>query len=394
MMLGSAISRHSATVLALGATCAAWLGMIGGCAADATGPGSGEPAASVTVTPASASLTVGQTAQLTATPRDAAGTALTGRAVTWSTSAGGVATVSGSGLVTAVAAGSATITATSEGQSGTAAVTVTTGAPPNLVNECSAPKAEWIWCDDFEADRLSSYFEYNASSGSFVRSSGDGVSGSSGMRATWSAGQVGAGNLHLAFGRTPTSYMRPVDAGTADYRDVYWRMYLRLQPGWTGGGGDKLSRGQVFANASWAQAAVGHVWSGSGGDVNYLKLDPVRGTDAAGNLATTKWNDFANYTWLGAVRGGTPLFSSATAGTWYCVEVRMKLNTPGNADGVFQLWIDGALDAEKTGMNWLGDFSAYGINSIFFENYWNAGSPAPQSRYMDNIVVSTARIGC
>jgi uncharacterized protein YjdB len=82
------------------------------------------PVASVTVTPASASLNDGQTVQLTATPRDANGAPLSGRAVTWSSNNTSVATVNGSGLVTGVTAGSATITATSEGQSGTSAITV------------------------------------------------------------------------------------------------------------------------------------------------------------------------------------------------------------------------------------------------------------------------------
>jgi uncharacterized protein YjdB len=82
------------------------------------------PVASVTVAPASASLQVGQTAQLTATPKDASGNPLSGRVVTWSSSDTTIAKPSGTGLVTARAAGSATITATSEGQSGTAAVTV------------------------------------------------------------------------------------------------------------------------------------------------------------------------------------------------------------------------------------------------------------------------------
>src|SRR5213078_3738536 len=83
------------------------------------------PVASVTVSPATASLTVGATTQLTATPKDANGTALSGRVVTWGTSNAAIATVSASGLARGVAAGSATITATSEGKSGTSAVTVT-----------------------------------------------------------------------------------------------------------------------------------------------------------------------------------------------------------------------------------------------------------------------------
>ncbi len=81
--------------------------------------------ASVVVSPASATVPVGQTLQLTATPEDANGNPLSGRTVSWSSGSRAFATVSGSGLVTGVAAGSATITATSEGQSGSASVRVT-----------------------------------------------------------------------------------------------------------------------------------------------------------------------------------------------------------------------------------------------------------------------------
>src|SRR5437867_2682276 len=83
------------------------------------------PVASVTVSPAAATVLVGQTVQLTATPKDANGSPLTGRVVTWASSAPAVATVSANGLVASVAAGSATLTATSEGKSGTAKITVT-----------------------------------------------------------------------------------------------------------------------------------------------------------------------------------------------------------------------------------------------------------------------------
>jgi len=83
------------------------------------------PVASVTVSPASASLLVGATQQFTAVTKDAAGNTLTGRIVTWASGNTAVATVSGSGLATGVAAGPATITATSEGQSGSAALTIT-----------------------------------------------------------------------------------------------------------------------------------------------------------------------------------------------------------------------------------------------------------------------------
>src|SRR6266852_7006308 len=85
----------------------------------------GTAVARVVVSPPSATTPVGQTVQLTATPEDAAGNALSGRAVLWSSSQSSVASVDANGLMTALATGSATITATSEGQSGSASITVT-----------------------------------------------------------------------------------------------------------------------------------------------------------------------------------------------------------------------------------------------------------------------------
>src|SRR5438128_389734 len=98
--------------------------------ASGTTTGTAVPVASVTVSPAPASVPVGQTVQLTATPRDANNNPLLGRVVTWVSSNTLVATVNGSGLVIGVATGSATITATSEGVTGTAVITVTVTAPP------------------------------------------------------------------------------------------------------------------------------------------------------------------------------------------------------------------------------------------------------------------------
>jgi formylglycine-generating enzyme required for sulfatase activity len=89
------------------------------------------PVASVSVSPATASLAVGGTQALTASARDASGNALTGRPVSWTSSATAVATVSAAGVVTAVAAGTATITATVEGISNTAVITVI-AVPPAI----------------------------------------------------------------------------------------------------------------------------------------------------------------------------------------------------------------------------------------------------------------------
>jgi hypothetical protein len=85
------------------------------------------PVASVEVTPATSAITAGQTVQLTATTKDADGNVLTGRLVTWASSAVG-ATVDANGLVSGAQAATYTITATSEGVSGSAPVIVTAAA--------------------------------------------------------------------------------------------------------------------------------------------------------------------------------------------------------------------------------------------------------------------------
>ncbi len=103
--------------------------------------------ATVTVTPSSVSGSIGQTAQFTATLKDASGNVLTGRTVTWTSSAVSVATITGNGLVSALLAGTSTITATSEGKSGTASLTVTALPPPPPAGWPHEPSGLSVWSD-------------------------------------------------------------------------------------------------------------------------------------------------------------------------------------------------------------------------------------------------------
>src|SRR5439155_10012551 len=82
------------------------------------------PVASVTVTPPTATVSVGNTTAFSATPFDSAGTILTNRIITWSSAAPAVATVNAAGVASGVAPGSASIIATSESKSDTAVLTV------------------------------------------------------------------------------------------------------------------------------------------------------------------------------------------------------------------------------------------------------------------------------
>ena len=83
-----------------------------------------DPPASVAVTAPVTTLSISQTTQATAVPKDSKGTPLTGRTATWSSSAPNIATVSATGLITAVAAGTVAIKATVDGVVGTIGITV------------------------------------------------------------------------------------------------------------------------------------------------------------------------------------------------------------------------------------------------------------------------------
>ena len=82
------------------------------------------PIATVAISGDTAALFPGGTRQLSATLRDASGAVLTGRTITWGTSAAAVATVNASGTITAVAPGQVTITAIADTASARLTLTV------------------------------------------------------------------------------------------------------------------------------------------------------------------------------------------------------------------------------------------------------------------------------
>src|SRR5207248_1470174 len=115
------------------------------------------PVAAVAVTPATATIPSQGTLQLTATPKDANGNTLTGRSVTWTSSAPTQMSVSPSGLVTDLADNvTVSITATVEGQSGASVVTVQ--AP---VASGSVPDPTLLPVASGQAPNLSAYLALN-----------------------------------------------------------------------------------------------------------------------------------------------------------------------------------------------------------------------------------------
>lgn len=238
-----------------------------------------------------------------------------------------------------------------------------------------------IWFDDFDGPEK----PYMESEGGRDERNGFGGAGRA-MVCLYRKGERGIGNRKVAFGDCPTG--RVVRKGEK-FDDIYWRVYVKHQPGWTGGGEAKLSRITSLVSERWAQAVIGHVWSLG----ETLTLDPASGVRDR-RVVTTRYNDFANLHWLGnRPAAKLPISGTSESGWWCCVEARVKLNGPGRRDGLMQLWIDGRLEAERTALDWRGSYESHGLNAVFLESYWNDGSPVTQTRWLDNFVISTQPIG-
>lgn len=306
----------------------------------------------------------------------------------------------------------------------TAAASGLTGATSNAFNINSSPlppatcddainlDANILFCDDFEASAPSTginrYFDLQAvdSGSTFTRVAGVGYNGSYGMQTHLTdpcgAPQCSAGGVWLKVGANPDTVATVTGVGgTTVYTHLYWRIYVKFASNWVDSD-SKFARLTTFTNATaynWRQASVVHWWEDPS---HRLYIDPATcvGNSTAGdnvastNVLCTSWNQFGTFAFLGGdTQTGT--FSSGHAGVWQCVEGDMTLNTVGQADGSSNLWIDGVLVAHKGSLNLRSSYATYGINAIsLMETYLNSGATATQDRYWDNIIVSTAPIGC
>lgn len=84
---------------------------------------------------------------------------------------------------------------------------------------------------------------------------------------------------------------------------------------------------------------------------------------------------------------------------WYCVETHVKMNTPGQPNGILEMWINGTQTMGYYTRNWRGPNAVNGPNSNNFANtqfsfarqYTQHGSG---TRWMDSFAVGNTRIGC
>ncbi|RZJ74762.1 MAG: T9SS type A sorting domain-containing protein [Flavobacterium sp.] len=216
----------------------------------------------VSVSPASATISAGQTQQLSATisPSNATNTS-----VSWSSNNAGVATVNSNGLVTAVSAGNATITVTSAdgAKTATSAITVTasTSTYPGYYNIISRNSNKGLDVADNATTSGSRIQQYDITNGG-------------GNNQRWKFVSAGSGNFYIIV-KSTGMYLAVENNGTANGLKVQQKTFSNSNEfKWTvaslGGGYYKITNVNTgksldVENVSTANGANIQVWDYTGG---------------------------------------------------------------------------------------------------------------------------------
>ena len=366
------------------------------------------PVASVTVSPASASAPVGQTAQLTATPKDASGTPLAGRVVTWASTNTAIATVNGSGLVTGVAAGSATITATSEGKNGTAAVTVSSGGGGVV-----------LFQETFEDNAFAARGWYDNTN--IVTTTAQHITGS-----------TQAAEMHFTVGSTT-----PVAGGAARHlfaatSTLYVSYWVKYSSNWVGSGHpyhpheflimSDLDGDWDGPSNGWLVAYIEHNYQNGGiprlalqdnkaintsfgaPPVNLVGVTENRSTDGCNGVveANVVATCFNMPPWYNDKEVSAPQVwfqpnpGPGYKGDWNHVEVYFQINSVvgglGVADGVMQYWFNGTLVLDRHDILYrTGARPNILFHQFMIAPYIGDGSPVDQYMWIDDLTVATGR---
>jgi len=293
--------------------------------------------------------------QLTPTTRDDNNNVLTGRVVTWSSSNSSIASVNSSGLVTAVAADSATITASSETKTGTAAITVTVPPPPPPPGSTHEPAGMTVLTER-PFNSLTENAGWITQGLTIAQDPTAPKSPTSVIRATYPTGFVGGSAPGVA------EFDHP------GHSVIYISYWAKLSSNFWG---HLTSVNKQFYE--WGNG-IGLFYFEAAG-VGSDPLEPrvvLQGTPADAVL-------------------GPNLVPSATIprGVWYNVEVVLKGNSSGAADGTVDWWLNGVHVGSYSGRQFTSGATSWGI--FQFEPVWGGitdAVPATMTQDWDHLYIS------
>ena len=320
-------------------------------------PPSGAAVSSVTISPTSASTTVGGRTTLTATARDANGTILTGRTTSWTSSNASVASVDGAGTVTGVSAGTATITASVEGSTGTAAVAVTALSGGGTVRFANEPAGMTRVTDWSFPTLTGSGWTYQPEA-SFARIIQDASAPTdpSVVEFVYPVGFPG--------GSAPGRVAAPRFKSGA--RELYWAFTWKANASWQGHSSTINKIGYGWQNG---RTLFGLTWYWHDGTAS----PSISLFDQGSNLRYFRPN--------------TPHAAPVRAGEWHEVEVYYRPSSAtGRADGIVKVWVNGVLMNNHINVV----TTAGTLNDVYFEPTW--GGVGDRKSAEDHFRFGQARI--
>ena len=176
----------------------------------------------------------------------------------------------------------------------------------------------------------------------------------------------------------------------------YFRYYLRLGNNWSPDvdGGKLPGFAGTYGKAGWGMR------KSSGKDGWSLRGSFGVMTSLSNSMAgVTPIGTYAYHADMESISGDSfhwPLsrLAGLQRNRWYCIEQYLKLNKPGQKDGVFRAWIDGRLVFERTDLR-LRDVPDLKIESVWFNVYHGGVTPPPRDMdlYIDNVVIAKNYIG-
>lgn len=225
-----------------------------------------------------------------------------------------------------------------------------------------------LWRDDFEeAGALNARYEDVSGEGMAVGTL-DAFNGSRALGQTYQVGQVNAGWI--------------IKKPTGGFPDrIFMRWYHKFEPGFQGFP-PKMARIR-HRRGDWTSPMEVHCW---------LDTSAQYGGTVVLDVKAEHSNQQNGSGWLSVIRTDFTFANPANIGRWVCFEMEVQLNTPGQNDGHYRLWIDDVLKGEREGIDLRGN-QTYGINEAMLDCYWNGGSPHIQSRFYDAFVIATQKIG-
>ena len=182
----------------------------------------------------------------------------------------------------------------------------------------------------------------------------------------------------------------------AEPQDLYLRYYLRFGDDWNpyADGGKLPGMSGTYGRAGWGMRPTDgrNGWSMRAG----FSLRPKGAPSVAGltalvtNAYHAQLQDAGGDYW-GWNSGPAALLQN---NRWYAVEQHVKLNTPGQPDGVFEAWIDG----QRVFLNdrlLYRHVDSLKIETVWFDVYHGGTAVAPQdmTMYFDNVVIARRYIG-